>query len=56
MLSNSDDQFVMREDGVLPMLLIAPDALEAFRQPVWKGKIDGLIEIQLPDAVISARS
>ena len=48
MLSDRDDQLVMGEYRVLAMLLVAPDTLQAVREPVRKGKIDRFVEIELP--------
>ena len=48
MLSDRDDQLVMGEYRVLPMLLVVPDTLQALREPVREGKIDCFVEIELP--------
>lgn len=42
----------MREDGVLLDVAVAIDALEAGREPIGKGKVDSLVEVE---AVIEAR-
>ena len=52
MLSDGNEQFVVRKDRLLHVLLITLDAVEAERQPIREGKVDGLVEVE---TVIEAR-
>lgn len=52
MLRDGDEELVVREDGVLLYVAVAVDALEAGGQPVEKGKINGLVEVE---TVVEAR-
>lgn len=47
LLSDCDEQFVMREHGQLPVFLIALHTIEAERQPVRQRKVHRFIEVEL---------
>ena len=47
LLRNRDDQFVVREHGMLPVFLVALHAIEAEREPIRKREIDSFVEVEL---------
>lgn len=46
-LSDRNQQLIVREDWQLSMHLIALDTCEIIRQPLRQGKINGFVKIEL---------
>jgi hypothetical protein len=55
-LSHGNQELVVREDWHLPMFLISARAIKAIWEPIWRCKVDGLVEIQLVKKVKRQRS
>ena len=52
MQRDGDEEFVVREDGILLDISVSIDAIESSRQPIGQGEIDGLVEVE---SVIESR-
>ena len=52
MKRNGDEEFVVGKDGVLLDISVSIDAIQSRLEPIGKGEIDGLVEVE---SVIKSR-